>query len=324
MLRRAAAPAILVLLFALVALLGARGLRDARAAARSPAAASPDAIVAAGTSFPIGTPVVLWHDPGGYDAYAPHRRGRPDLVLPSRPAPGCDTPDRLSRRSGVVTLEDLRATVTQFVLHYDQAYTSRNCFRVLHDVRGLSVHFLLDLDGTIYQTCDLIERCRHAREANDRSIGVEIAHPGALEDDPTIAARYRRDARGPYLEIPERLLPAGFRVEGFVPRPARPEPVRGAIHGRPRTQWDFTEEQYRALARLSAGLARLFPRIRLDVPRGPDGRVLDRAFGSPEESARFAGVLGHWHLTTDKTDPGPALDWERVLREARAIARRTR
>ena len=32
---------------------------------------------------------------------------------------------------------------------------SKGTFRVLHDMRGLSVHFMLDLDGTIYQTLDL-------------------------------------------------------------------------------------------------------------------------------------------------------------------------
>jgi len=36
------------------------------------------------------------------------------------------------------------------------------CFKVLHDHRDLSVHFMLDLDGTIYQTLDLKERAWHA------------------------------------------------------------------------------------------------------------------------------------------------------------------
>jgi N-acetyl-anhydromuramyl-L-alanine amidase AmpD len=98
--------------------------------------------------------------------------------------------------------------------------------------------------------------------------------------------------------------------------------VRGPIQGRLRTQWDFTAEQYEALARLAAGLARLFPRIEIEAPRGPDGRVLDRAFAGPEESARFCGIVGHYHLTTEKSDPGPAFDWERVIEAARRHAER--
>jgi N-acetyl-anhydromuramyl-L-alanine amidase AmpD len=37
-----------------------------------------------------------------------------------------------------------------------------------------------------------------------------------------------------------------------------------------------------------------------------------------EEEAAFQGVLGHHHLQADKRDPGPAFDWERFLRAARA------
>ena len=51
----------------------------------------------------------------------------------------------------------LQRVVDQFVIHYDVAGTSRNCFEVLQDKRGLSVHFMLDLDGTIYQSLDLKE-----------------------------------------------------------------------------------------------------------------------------------------------------------------------
>ena len=32
---------------------------------------------------------------------------------------------------------------------------SKGTFRVLHDERALSVHFMLDVDGTIYQTLDV-------------------------------------------------------------------------------------------------------------------------------------------------------------------------
>ena len=38
---------------------------------------------------------------------------------------------------------DLAAVaIDQVVVHYDVAWTSRNCFKVLHDLRGLSCHFL--------------------------------------------------------------------------------------------------------------------------------------------------------------------------------------
>ncbi len=59
------------------------------------------------------------------------------------------------------------------MLHYDVTAYSRTTFQVLHDYRGLSVHFMLDVDGTIYQTLDLKERAYHAGTANSRSVCVK-------------------------------------------------------------------------------------------------------------------------------------------------------
>ena len=90
-------------------------------------------------------------------------------------------------------------------------------------------------------------------------------------------------------------------------------PVGGVIQGKSLIQYDFTEPQYRALERLLAALVRIFPRVRANVPRGKDGEILDRAFVSDDELFAFEGILGHYHVTTRKVDPGPAFDWERIL-----------
>ena len=37
---------------------------------------------------------------------------------------------------------------------------------------------------------------------------------------------------------------------------------------------------------------------------------------SPDQLAAHRGLLGHFHVQRNKTDPGPAFDWERLLREA--------
>jgi hypothetical protein len=139
------------------------------------------AIVVAGERFDIGAPVVLWSDPGGYDAYretaffasaaaasgeAPKKRYRPGRAPWTDPASRENEP---AAGEPEPTLERLRELVDQFVLHYDVAGTSRRCFEILHDRRRLSVHFLLDLDGTLYQTLDLAETAWHARQANPRS-----------------------------------------------------------------------------------------------------------------------------------------------------------
>ena len=46
---------------------------------------------------------------------------------------------------------------------------------------GLSAHFMIDADGTIYQTLDLVTRAYHAEEADTDSIGVEICNRGRVD-----------------------------------------------------------------------------------------------------------------------------------------------
>jgi N-acetyl-anhydromuramyl-L-alanine amidase AmpD len=238
----------------------------------------PNAIVACGQPFPIDARVVRWFEPPYWSAYA---------VGPRFEAEGPHglryTPARRLAEHGPATLADLCAKIDLLVLHYDACGSSRECFRVLQDVRGLSVHFLLDVDGTLYQTLDLVDQAWHARSANPRSIGVEIAHVGA------------RASQG-----------------------EEPGLVRGTVHGDLLEQAPFTRAQEEVLARLAAALAAALPQIELDAPRGPDGTVRREAL-APDELASFHGVIGHYHVTRDKIDPGPALDWERLLARARAL-----
>lgn len=289
-----------------------------------------DEIVVCGRRYRTGTRVVLWTDPGGLDAYRVDRRYAPfaDREWPAtekaanattRPARyGLRFADALAAderervRGGGWTLDLLRARVDQFVVHYSASATAEDCFRHLHDVRGLSAHFLIDADGTVYQTLDLKERAFHATTSNDRSVGVEVANVGARpvgEDHSEQTHYYVEDARGPKLNLPE------FAREL---RPDTPRLVVGTVQGEACRQYDFTPEQYAALAKLTAALADVFPRLPLDAPRGSDGQVVPHVL-PPADLARFTGVLGHHHVQANKLDPGPAFQWDRVLREARAL-----
>ena len=207
------------------------------------------------------------------------------------------------------------------MLHYDVCGTSMRCFRVLHDIRGLSVHFMLDIDGTIYQTLDLKERAWHASQANDRSIGIEIAHIGAYppgEKSP-LDDWYTETADGSsVITLPDWMGDGGVRTPGFVGRPDRPGRIAGQLHGRTLEQPDFTPEQYESLIKLTAALARVFPKMELDYPRNPDGSLRTSAL-TTDEWRSFRGIVGHFHLTEGKIDPGPAMQWERLVREARAL-----
>ena len=64
-----------------------------------------------------------------------------------------------------------------FVNHWDVCLSSKACNDVLNK-RGISVHFLIDNDGTIYQTMDMQHGGWHAgtSRVNRSSVGVEISN----------------------------------------------------------------------------------------------------------------------------------------------------
>ncbi len=324
-----------------------------------------DEIVVCGQFFHTGAPVVLWTDPGGYDAYRVEKRFAPwERSVWTHDSPGPATPNRYGIRFGEPArgprgsgnrltdsvfeqvrgggwdLASLIPIVDQFVIHYDVCGTSRECFRVLHDVRGLSVHFMLDVDGTIYQTLDLKERAWHATTSNDRSIGIEIAQIGAYpkprvpsdqsasaDELPAILQRwYPADPTGPQgrqvrVQFPPSIGDGGVRTPGFVPRPAREQPVLGNIQGTEYVQYDFTSEQYESLARLTAALCTVFPNLPCDFPKDSQGQLI-REHLPDEHLIEYRGLLGHFHIQPNKVDPGPAFDWQRVTTQAKRLMNR--
>ncbi len=295
------------------------------AACRSVEALEPVPMIESGQSIrvcgqlvPIGVPVILWDDPDGFDAYAANGD---DAELSYQPG-------RLSRdgqRRVLVAADtqdpsDLGQVVDQFILHYDVAGSSERCFRILQK-RGLSVHFLLDIDGTLYQTLDLREQAWHATKSNPRSIGIEIAQLGARSAK-TIAELddwYAQDARGTHLTAPNWAKGEGPLAQGFVGRPAREGLIEGRIHGERLLQYDFTPEQYQTLAHLTAGLCLTFPRMAPDTAREENGQVATRKL-TDEEFAAFGGVLGHFHVQRNKVDPGPAFQWDVFLEQVRRLS----
>jgi len=287
-------------------------------------------IVVAGERIPVGAPVVLWSDIGGYDAYRTTPRFGRVTDRPDAPADGTlrykpgrtDKDGRVRVKPGIPDLLALQGAVDMFVVHYDVCGTSRQCFKVLHDLRGLSVHFMIDVDGTIYQTMDLLDTAWHASQVNWRSVGVELANIGsyALTDKKgleTLDDWYPKDADGPFVDIPPSLGDTGIRTRAFVGRPARSERIVGPMQGSMRAQYDYTPEQYDSLVRLAAVLCKTLPRIQADAPRDDAGRVLTSRM--PEEhEARFRGIVGHHHVSEQKQDPGPAFDWEVFLARVNA------
>ena len=353
-----------------------------------------DEIVIAGQYFHTGAPVVLWTDPGGFDAYRTERRfvpwerasfedtleeqggkpgsvnsparygirfaprtatTRPSSATPSQrrrgrsgggsTAPATEsartgmseapataparagrspgerlTPEQFAQvRGGGWPLELVQDKVDQFVYHYDVCGTARQCFNILHDHRGLSVHFMLDVDGVIYQSLDVKERAFHATDSNDRSVGIEIANIGAypVSNDKTLREWYRKDDSGRVrMVLPAWMNPNWIKTPNFIARPARQEPVVGHIQRGEYKMYDLTPEQYDSLIKLTATLCTALPKIKPDYPRDENGNLITRALPDSEWE-KYQGLLGHYHVQTNKQDPGPAFQWDKIVNGAR-------
>ena len=330
-----------------------------------------DEIVIGGQYVHTGTPVVLWTDPKGFDLTGLSRgtiRKRVGTTMPTTTAIATTEPwdDALGEtrivRGPHVPLDVLRENVDQFVLHFDACGVSRECFRVLKS-RRLSVQFMCDLDGVIYQTVDAGEASQHATKANTRSIGCEVANVGTFDADgplpPRIRDWYAAEGEGVRITIPAKFGDP-LLTKNFVARPARPRPVTGVVHGKRARQYDFTAPQYRALAQLAASLCTTLPKIQPDAPRfrqgvetgdrfrllptnDADGRPLVEitpgdpttrpdALATPDQPgpviahalasaqyAAFQGIVGHYHVQTNKDDPGPAFQWEPLVEQVRKL-----
>ncbi|MDC0935625.1 peptidoglycan recognition family protein [Pirellulales bacterium] len=297
-----------------------------------------DEIMVCGQLFHTTAPVVLWIDAGGYDAYRVERRfsefdksswadstkENTHLTTPNRYGLRKEalTPEEIERvRGGGWDLPTLKKVVDQFVLHYDVCGTSGKCFQVLHDARGLSVHFMLDVDGTIYQTLDLKERAWHATISNTRSVGVEIANIGAYPVDrrEVLEKWYAVDSDGAISLLPSRTVGRfGVRSKPFLGQPDRQELIEGKVQGTQLAQYDYTPQQYDSLIKLTATLCRVFPKLRCAYPTDDAGKLIPKML-PPEEWREFQGVLGHYHVQKNKVDPGPALQWEKLINGARDL-----
>jgi N-acetyl-anhydromuramyl-L-alanine amidase AmpD len=62
----------------------------------------------------------------------------------------------------------------------------------------------------------------------------------------------------------------------------------------------------------------MFPKIKCDYPRDASGKLIPRKLDN-EVLESYEGVLGHFHIQRNKVDPGPALQWDRLIDGARRL-----
>ena len=206
-------------------------------------------VVHNGKFVPIDWPkVVLWDEPGG-------------LMI---------TPGKYYDNSGD---EDRRPSM--FVNHWDVCLSAESCANVLNK-RGISVHFCLDNDGTIYQLLDTQHGAWHCSKyhGNKKSIGIEISNAY-------------------YLKYQD-----WYVKNGFGERPIEDE---GLVHGRRKDPFlGFYPIQLEALKALWKAF-HLSLGIPLQYPANPDGTLCTTVYKGCEDGT-FEGFCNHYNFTRGKID----------------------
>ena len=209
---------------------------------RKPALPANMSLIVNGKQVPVAFPVVTFDQPDGMSFH--------------------DQPSWRRRKDPSGKGVDL------LVLHWDGCHSSRQCFHTLLE-RQLSVHMLLDGDGTVYQALDLAQAAAwHAKGVNERSIGIEIQNPVSPG----------KDDQGRPLIVEKR-----------------PHAADSLAH------LDFLDVQKHRVNRLAQAICDIF-QIPKRLPRDDTQGVL-----SSLAPRGYSGICGHYHVSSNKIDPGLTL-----------------
>ena len=171
--------------------------------------------------------------------------------------------------------------------HWDVCLSSDSCQRVL-DNRGISVHFLIDNDGTIYQTLDMQHAAWHAGSSrtNRPSVGVEISN--------AYYPKYQQ----------------WYRDNGFGDRPL----IEDAwVHGSKLDPFlGFYPEQIEALKALWKAVHKATG-IPYETPTSQFGKTSTK-YAQDVAYGKYSGFVSHYHISKSKIDCA-GLDIKKLLDE---------
>lgn len=167
---------------------------------------------------------------------------------------------------------------TMFVNHWDVCLSSESCAKVLNK-RGISVHFLIDNDGTIFQMLDTQHKAWHAGinngvGGNPHGVGVEISNAYYL--------KYQQ----------------WYEKNGFGSRPVQ---EHGWVHGKKLEPFtDFYPVQLEALKALWKA-CHIGIGIPLEHPKNSLGH-LNTGVHNDCVKGKFNGICNHYNFVRTKID----------------------
>ena len=163
---------------------------------------------------------------------------------------------------------------TMIVTHWDAALSANSCYKILRN-RGISSHFVIDNDGTIYQMVDTQNAAWHAGiyKVNQTSIGIDFSN--------AYYTKYQKY----------------YEKKGHGPRPVLTESqVHGTTLDAHLGYYPVQVEAYKALVK---SLSDHYD-IPLECPM--ESGELITTVHEPSVAAEFKGVVSHYHLTKRKID----------------------
>lgn len=240
--------------------------------------------------------------PGDTDGMAHVEPSAPPLGV--MPAPSY-TPsiDRVSMRLGPGQYMQQETAKRQIVLHFTAGSTARGAFDSwVRDSRTVATAFIVDLNGTIYETFDprywafaLGVKGGLARPSEQAAIQIEIVGWGPLKRVGGALYSWPKNWGNRYCGVEE--------TSKYVRKP-----FRGIDYFS-----DYPSVQFEAVAALCRYLCQRFE-IPADIPPADF-----RGVCNVSRANLFRGVVAHENYRQDKWDVGPAWDWarfEQLIRRA--------
>ena len=202
-----------------------------------------------------------------------------DKVITHQEVEGLQLPENCYKK-----VKNIRSP-QMLVAHWDVCLSSKSCFKILKN-RHLSVHFLIDNDGTIYQLMDCKDIGYHAgnRKVNNNSVGVEISNAYNVR----------------YQEV--------YKQKGFGERPILTD---SRVHGRTLKPYlGFYPVQVEAFKKLAIALNSIY-HIPLKSP-------LTTTVDSIVSSGQYKGIVNHYHVTKRKIDCA-GFNWNEILKNEKGL-----
>lgn len=180
-----------------------------------------------------------------------------------------------------------KRNIRLFVNHWDVCLDSTRCNDVLNK-RGISVHFLIDNDGTIFQTLDMQHGAWHGSSArvNRASVGVEISN--------AYYPKYQN----------------WYEKRGFGERPTMNGVV---VHGQKLSEFlGFYDVQIQAAQALWKAIESTTA-VEYKTPLDNNGNTSTK-YEQDVVYGNFAGIVSHYHCSKKKIDCG-GMDIKALIEE---------